>query len=106
PALRAVLCYSYLPLRVSPPGGPYPACPPRDDPARGRAQSERLAVDDDRGPGARAALVAADDIGVLREHVDDLALPFVSPLRADEDRRWHVPNLSAGFGTSQARSGA
>ena len=53
--------------------------------ARDLADLEGLAVDDDRVAGVRAALVAADEIGVLREQVDDLALPLVSPLRADDD---------------------
>src|SRR2546425_432873 len=93
-------------LRVDDAAGTDHARLSRDDPARDLAELERLAVDDDRVPGIRAALVAADDIGVLREQIDDLALPFVSPLRADDDSRWHVPNLSAGIGTSPARSGA
>ena len=51
----------------------------------------RLAVDDDRVPGVRAALVAADEVGVLGEQVDDLALALVAPLRADDHGRGHVP---------------
>ena len=50
----------------------------------------RLAVGDDRVPGVRPALVAAHDIGVLRQQVDDLALALVSPLSADDYGRWHV----------------
>ena len=38
----------------------------------------------------RATLVAADEIGVLREQVDDLSLPLVAPLRADDDGRGHA----------------
>ncbi len=48
-------------------------------------------ADDDRVPGVRPALVAADDISTLREQVDDLALALVTPLRADDDGRWHAP---------------
>ena len=51
---------------------------------------ERLAADDDRVPGVRPALVAADHIRALREQVDDLALALVAPLRADDDGRRHV----------------
>ncbi len=37
-----------------------------------------------RVAGVGAALVADDEIGALGEHVDDLALAFVSPLGADD----------------------
>ena len=57
-----------------------------DDAARRLADLERLAADDDRVPGVRAALVAADDIGFLGEQVDDLALALVAPLRPDDRR--------------------
>ena len=50
----------------------------------------RLLADDDRVPGVRAALVAADEVGVLGEQVDDLALALVAPLRADDHGRRHV----------------
>src|SRR5207244_7238609 len=49
----------------------------------------RLAVDDDRVTRVGPALVAADEIGILRKQVDDLALPLISPLRADYDCCWH-----------------
>ena len=55
-------------------------------------------ADDDRVPCVRAALVAAHEIRVLREQVDDLALAFVSPLRADDDCRWHLRKCRAGAG--------
>ena len=35
--------------------------------------------------GVGAALVAHDDVGLLGEDVDDLALAFVAPLGADDD---------------------
>ena len=35
------------------------------------------------------ALASHDDIGVGGEHIDDLPLPFVAPLRADQDRVGH-----------------
>ena len=60
-----------------------------EDPRRELAELERLAADDDRVPGVRAALVAADDVRLLRKQVDDLALALVAPLRADDDGRRH-----------------
>ena len=62
-----------------------------DDAARASADLERLVADDDRVPGVRPALVAADHIRALRKQVDDLALALVSPLCADDDGRRHVP---------------
>ena len=50
-------------------------------------------LDDDRVPGVRAALVAADEVGVLGEQVDDLALALVAPLRADDDGRRHARSV-------------
>jgi hypothetical protein len=64
-----------------------------DDPARQGADLVRLVADDDRVPGVRAALVAADDVGVLGEQVDDLALPLVAPLGADDHGRRHVKEV-------------
>src|SRR5205823_10991935 len=64
------------------------------DPAgRGRIQNaggneveaEFLAGVDDRVPGVVAALGADHHVGLLREKVDDLALPLVAPLAAYED---------------------
>jgi hypothetical protein len=48
-----------------------------------------LAIDDERMAGIVAALEAHDDIGLLRQPVDDLALPFVAPLGADDDNIGH-----------------
>ena len=48
-----------------------------------------LAVGDDRVPRIRAAVVAADEIRVLGEQIDDLALALVAPLGADDDGRGH-----------------
>ena len=42
-------------------------------------------------PGIRAALIAHDPVGALGEHVDELALAFVAPLRADDDDSSRVP---------------
>ncbi len=61
-----------------------------DDPRRDLPDLVGLARDDDRMSGVRPALVAADEIGVLSQQVDDLPLSFVAPLRADDDRCGHV----------------
>ena len=60
------------------------------DPRGHMAQLVGRAVGDDRVPGVRAAVVAADDVRVLRQEVDDLALALVAPLRADDHGRGHV----------------
>src|ERR671923_559951 len=62
----------------------------RDDAGRELTELERLAAGDDRVPRVRAALVAADDVRVLRQEVDDLPLALVAPLRADDHGRGHV----------------
>src|SRR5437016_2589308 len=64
------------------------------DPGRDVLELERLAVDDDRVAGVRAAVVAANEIRVLRKEVDDLPFPLVTPLRADYDSGWHVRTLA------------
>jgi hypothetical protein len=49
-----------------------------------------LLITDDQGmAGIVAALVAHDDVGVLGEDIDDLALPFVAPLHTDAYDSWH-----------------
>ena len=53
--------------------------------ARNLVQHERRVADVDRVAGVRAALIAHDPIGALGEDVDELALPLVAPLRADDD---------------------
>ena len=73
------------------------------DAARQRADLERLVADDDRVAGVRAALVAAHDVRVLREQVDDLPLAFVAPLRTDDDGRRHAPECRPGVGPCPAR---
>ena len=50
----------------------------------------RLAVADDRVAGVVAALEADDDVGLLGEQVDDLALALVAPLGADDHGAWHA----------------
>ena len=58
-----------------------------------------LTVDDEGVAGIVAALEAHDDVGLLRQPVDDLALPLVAPLGADDDNIGHcesVPYNSRG----------
>ena len=57
----------------------------------GRQQRQLVgdAVDDKRMAGVVAALEANDDIGLLRQPIDDLALAFVAPLRADHHHIRH-----------------
>src|SRR5687768_12062486 len=61
--------------------------------------------------GVRATLIARDDAGVAGEHIDDLALTLIAPLRADDDetavllhrcsarawsrKRWSAPATSS-----------
>ena len=63
---------------------------PGDHPTRGRADLEGLVTDDDRVTGVRPSLVTADEIGALREQVDDLAFTLVAPLRTDDNGGRHV----------------
>ena len=39
--------------------------------------------------GIIAPLAAHDDIGISRQHVDDLTFAFIAPLRADQDGIGH-----------------
>src|SRR5947207_4586343 len=48
-----------------------------------------LAAMNDRMAGIVPTLTADHDIGVGGKNVDDLPLPFVAPLRADQDRVGH-----------------
>jgi hypothetical protein len=57
--------------------------PGRTTPDGKQAQLVGLAVDDERMAGIVAALEAHDDVGALRQPVDDLALALVAPLGAD-----------------------
>ena len=43
-------------------------------------------------PAFGPALVAADDVRLAREQVDDLALALVAPLRADDHGGGHGPH--------------
>ena len=64
----------------------------------------RLAVDDDRVPCVRPTLVAADEVGVLGEQVDDLALALVAPLRADDHGGRHVSHSCTSRGGAVRRT--
>jgi hypothetical protein len=69
----------------------------------GRQQRQLVggAVDHERVAGIVAAPEAHDDVGLLRQPVDDLALPLVAPLGADDDNIGHfygVPCNFSGFG--------
>ena len=59
------------------------------DAARDEAHDERLVADDERVPGVGPAGVAHDHVRRLGVEVDDLALAFVPPLRADDHDRGH-----------------
>ena len=56
-----------------------------EDARRDQVQDGLLAAHHQRVAGVVAALEAHDDLGVLGEQVDDLALPLVAPLRSDDD---------------------
>src|SRR5262249_42883550 len=69
-----------------------------EDPRRHVPQLVRLAVDDDRVPGVRPALVATDNVRMLREEVDDLPFALVAPLRANDHGRGHETESAAHRG--------
>src|SRR5712691_5045971 len=54
--------------------------------------------------GIVTALEAHDDVGLLRQPVDDLALPFVAPLGADDDNIGHFAGIPSATLIVQARS--
>src|SRR2546430_14641847 len=54
--------------------------------------------------GIVAALEAHDDVGLLRQPVNDLALPFVAPLGADDDNIGHFAGIPSATLIVQARS--
>jgi hypothetical protein len=91
---------------------------PGEDPGRNVVERERLAVADDRVTGVRPALVAADDVRVQSEEVDDLPLALVAPLGAHDHGGRHLSeslrpqgdvegrkNLSAQSGQTMHRAG-
>ena len=85
-----------------------------EDPGRNVMERERLAVADDRVTGVRPALVAADDVRVQGEEVDDLPLALVTPLGAHDHGGRHLseslvaPSVRAavhmGCGRSEPKS--
>jgi hypothetical protein len=76
-------------LRIDDAAGADHAHLARQHAARDLPDLPRLPVGDDRVPGVRPALVAAHDVRLLGEQVDDLALALVTPLRADDHGRRH-----------------
>ena len=97
-------------LRVDDAAGAENAHLAGENPGRQLAELERLAVDDHRVAGIRPTLVAADDVRLLREQVDDLAFPLVAPLRTDDDGGRHdgsVPDPGGwrGWGGGGGRGG-
>jgi hypothetical protein len=87
PETKTELADQYL--RVDDAPGPDRARLAGDDPARDLADFVGLPVDDDRVARVRAALITADEVGVLSEEIDDLALALVAPLGADDDGGRH-----------------
>ena len=60
-----------------------------NDAGRQQRKLECGAVDHERVAGIVPALEAHDDVGLLGQPIDDLALPFVAPLGADHDHVRH-----------------
>ena len=48
-------------------------------------QHEGAVAEIDGVPGVRAPLISHHPVGALGQHVHELPLPFVAPLRADDD---------------------
>jgi hypothetical protein len=57
------------------------------DAARNLVEDEAYVTEIDRMAGICAALVPNDPVRTLGKHVDELALPLVSPLRSNDDDR-------------------
>ena len=91
--------------RIDDAAGPDRAALGGDDPRRDLPDLVGLAGDDDRVAGVRTALVAADEIRLLGEQIDDLSLALVAPLRTDDDSRGHVRQSCTRRGASCPRSG-
>ena len=68
------------------------------DPGRQVPQLVRLLADEDRVARVRPAVVTANDVRVLGEQVDDLALALVSPLRPDDHGRGHGMQCATAAG--------
>ena len=65
-----------------------------NDSGRKQCELEHLSVDDQSVPSIVATLEAYDHVRSNRQPVDDLALPFVAPLGADNDDIGHQGSLS------------
>ena len=50
---------------------------------RDQVQNTLLTIDDESVTGVVAALETDDRLGILCQHIDNLAFAFVSPLRAE-----------------------
>ena len=64
--------------------------PRLQDARRQQRELESAAAPDDRVPGVGPAVVADDEVVVVGEEVDDLALGLVAPLEANHTRRGHT----------------
>ena len=60
-----------------------------EDTGRDQVEDILLVSDADSVARIRASLVARNDVDLLGEHVDNLSLPLVPPLGADDDLNWH-----------------
>ena len=60
-----------------------------EDAGRQERELEGLAVADDGVAGVGAAVVADDEVELVAEQIDDLALGLVAPLQADDARAGH-----------------
>lgn len=56
-----------------------------EDPGGDQVQLEDPILNDDGVPGVDTALIADHDIGGPTQQIGDLAFPFVTPLRTDDD---------------------
>src|SRR5581483_2986860 len=103
PALLELVELGHELLRVDHAAGADHALLARHDPRREVPELEGLPLDLDRVAGVRPALVAADEVRLLGEQVDDLALALVTPLRPDDDGRGHARSLPAATAGPPAR---
>ena len=79
-----------------------------EDARRDLVQDVEVAADDDGVTRVGAALVAHHEVGALREHVDQLALPLIAPLRAhyDDTSGAGVEHGISPYGNKKAPRGA
>jgi len=71
-----------------------------EDAARDQVEAVLRAARDHRVTGVVSALRADDHVDGIREEVDDLALAFIAPLAADQDRDAHSRAKRTGRGRS------